>query len=236
MQIYPAIDIKNGKAVRLIRGEYNAVTDYGDPVSAALDWKQQGATYLHVVDLNGAFEGSGRNLPTLREIVKQTSLPVETGGGIRTMKDIENRLSVGVQRVILGTVALNHPEIVEEACKKFSGHIAVGLDCKNGLVAVKGWVETSTVTAKELALRMKEYGVRDIIYTDISRDGMLVGPNVAATKQLIIDTDMNIIGSGGISSLRDLIDLKEAGCAGAIIGKALYSGKVKLSDALKLEE
>ncbi len=236
MQIYPAIDIKNGKAVRLLQGEANAVTDYGDPVAAAMDWKNQGATYLHVVDLDGAFEGSGRNLPILKEIVKQTGLPVETGGGIRTMEDIEARLCAGVQRVILGTVALNHPEIVEEACRKFPGHIAVGLDCKNGLVAVKGWVETSTITAKDLALKMKAFGVTDIIYTDISRDGMLVGPNVESTKQLIADTNMNIIGSGGVGTLQDLIDLKNAGCAGAIIGKALYSGKVKLSDALTLEE
>ncbi len=236
MQIYPAIDIKNGRAVRLVQGLADNVTDYGAPVNAAMNWKDQGATYLHVVDLDGAFDGESQNLPLIEEIVKKTGLLVELGGGIRTMEGIARRIEMGVSRVILGTAALENPDLAAEACARFSGKIACGIDAKDGLVAVRGWVEKSEVTPVELALKMKQIGICDIIYTDISRDGMQTGPNVEATRKLIEQTGMNIIGSGGVGQLSDLYALRDAGCAGAIVGKALYNGNFTLAEALKLED
>ncbi len=235
MQIYPAIDIKDGRAVRLRQGLAADVTDYGTPAEAALDWKTQGATYLHVVDLDGAFEGKGRNLPLVAEIVRETGLPVELGGGIRTMEDIEARLSLGVARVILGTVALTDPDLVRRACARYPGRIACGIDAKDGRVAVHGWVEASDVDPVDLALRMKDAGVLDVIYTDIRRDGMQTGPNVEATAELVRRTGLRVIGSGGVGKIQDLYDLRDAGCAGAIVGKALYNGNFTLAQALRLE-
>lgn len=235
MQIYPAIDIKDGRAVRLRQGLAADVTDYGTPAEAAMDWKTQGATYLHVVDLDGAFEGKGRNLPLVAEIVRETGLPVELGGGIRTMEDIEARLSLGVARVILGTVALTDPDLVRRACARYPGRIACGIDAKDGRVAVRGWVEASDVDPVNLALRMKDAGVLDVIYTDIRRDGMQTGPNVEATAELVRRTGLRVIGSGGVGKIQDLYDLRDAGCAGAIVGKALYNGNFTLAQALRLE-
>ena len=235
MQIYPAIDIKDGRAVRLRQGLAADVTDYGTPAEAAMDWKTQGATYLHVVDLDGAFEGKGRNLPLVAEIVRETGLPVELGGGIRTMEDIEARLTLGVARVILGTVALTDPDLVRRACARYPGRIACGIDAKDGRVAVRGWVEASDVDPVDLALRMKDAGVLDVIYTDIRRDGMQTGPNVEATAELVRRTGLRVIGSGGVGKIQDLYDLRDAGCAGAIVGKALYNGNFALAQALRLE-
>lgn len=235
MQIYPAIDIKGGRAVRLRQGLAEDVTDYGTPAEAAMDWKNQGATYLHVVDLDGAFEGRGKNLPLVAQIVAETKLPVELGGGIRTMEDIEARLSLGVARVILGTVALENPELVRRACALYPGRIACGIDAKDGRVAVRGWVEDSDVAPVDLALRMRDAGVMDVIYTDIRRDGMQTGPNVESTAELVRKTEMRIIGSGGVGKLQDLYDLRDAGCAGAIVGKALYNGNFTLAEARRLE-
>ncbi len=235
MQIYPAIDIKDGRAVRLRQGLAADVTDYGTPAEAAMDWKTQGATYLHVVDLDGAFEGKGRNLPLVAEIVRETGLPVELGGGIRTMEDIEARLSLGVARVILGTVALTDPDLVRRACARYPGRIACGIDAKDGRVAVRGWVEASDVDPVDLALRMKDAGVLNVIYTDIRRDGMQTGPNVEATAELVRRTGLRVIGSGGVGKIQDLYDLRDAGCAGAIVGKALYNGNFTLAQALRLE-
>lgn len=235
MQIYPAIDIKDGRAVRLRQGLAADVTDYGTPAEAAMDWKTQGATYLHVVDLDGAFEGKGRNLPLVAEIVRETGLPVELGGGIRTMEDIEARLTLGVARVILGTVALTDPDLVRRACARYPGRIACGIDAKDGRVAVRGWVEASDVDPVGLALRMKDAGVLDVIYTDIRRDGMQTGPNVEATAELVRRTGLRVIGSGGVGKIQDLYDLRDAGCAGAIVGKALYNGNFTLAQALRLE-
>ncbi len=235
MQIYPAIDIKDGRAVRLRQGLAADVTDYGTPAEAAMDWKTQGATYLHVVDLDGAFEGKGRNLPLVAEIVRETGLLVELGGGIRTMEDIEARLSLGVARVILGTVALTDPDLVRRACARYPGRIACGIDAKDGRVAVRGWVEASDVDPVDLALRMKDVGVLDVIYTDIRRDGMQTGPNVEATAELVRRTGLRVIGSGGVGKIQDLYDLRDAGCAGAIVGKALYNGNFALAQALRLE-
>ena len=235
MQIYPAIDIKDGRAVRLRQGLAADVTDYGTPAEAAMDWKTQGATYLHVVDLDGAFEGKGRNLPLVAEIVRETGLPVELGGGIRTMEDIEARLTLGVARVILGTVALTDPDLVRRACARYPGRIACGIDAKDGRVAVRGWVEASDVDPVDLALRRKDAGVLDVIYTDIRRDGMQTGPNVEATAELVRRTGLRVIGSGGVGKIQDLYDLRDAGCAGAIVGKALYNGNFTLAQALRLE-
>lgn len=235
MQIYPAIDIKDGRAVRLRQGLAADVTDYGTPAEAAMDWKTQGATYLHVVDLDGAFEGKGRNLPLVAEIVRETGLPVELGGGIRTMEDIEARLTLGVARVILGTVALTDPDLVRRTCARYPGRIACGIDAKDGRVAVRGWVEASDVDPVDLALRMKDAGVLDVIYTDIRRDGMQTGPNVEATAELVRRTGLRVIGSGGVGKIQDLYDLRDAGCAGAIVGKALYNGNFTLAQALRLE-
>lgn len=235
MQIYPAIDIKDGRAVRLRQGLAADVTDYGTPAEAAMDWKTQGATYLHVVDLDGAFEGKGHNLPLVAEIVRETGLPVELGGGIRTMEDIEARLTLGVARVILGTVALTDPDLVRRACARYPGRIACGIDAKDGRVAVRGWVEASDVDPVDLALRMKDAGVLDVIYTDIRRDGMQTGPNVEATAELVRRTGLRVIGSGGVGKIQDLYDLRDAGCAGAIVGKALYNGNFTLAQALRLE-
>ena len=235
MQIYPAIDIKDGRAVRLRQGLAADVTDYGTPAEAAMDWKTQGATYLHVVDLDGAFEGKGRNLPLVAEIVRETGLLVELGGGIRTMEDIEARLSLGVARVILGTVALTDPDLVRRACARYPGRIACGIDAKDGRGAVRGWVEASDVDPVDLALRMKDAGVLDVIYTDIRRDGMQTGPNVEATAELVRRTGLRVIGSGGVGKIQDLYDLRDAGCAGAIVGKALYNGNFTLAQALRLE-
>lgn len=235
MQIYPAIDIKDGRAVRLRQGLAADVTDYGTPAEAAMDWKTQGATYLHVVDLDGAFEGKGRNLPLVAEIVRETGLPVELGGGIRTMEDIEARLTLGVARVILGTVALTDPDLVRRACARYPGRIVCGIDAKDGRVAVRGWVEASDVDPVDLALRMKDAGVLDVIYTDIRRDGMQTGPNVEATAELVRRTGLRVIGSGGVGKIQDLYDLRDAGCAGAIVGKALYNGNFTLAQALRLE-
>ena len=235
MQIYPAIHIKDGRAVRLRQGLAADVTDYGTPAEAAMDWKTQGATYLHVVDLDGAFEGKGRNLPLVAEIVRETGLPVELGGGIRTMEDIEARLTLGVARVILGTVALTDPDLVRRACARYPGRIVCGIDAKDGRVAVRGWVEASDVDPVDLALRMKDAGVLDVIYTDIRRDGMQTGPNVEATAELVRRTGLRVIGSGGVGKIQDLYDLRDAGCAGAIVGKALYNGNFTLAQALRLE-
>ena len=216
MILYPAIDMLDGKAVRLRQGKRDDVTVYGDPVEMSAKWRAKGAEWLHLVDLTAAFDGQ-----------------VELGGGLRTMQDIELRVKAGVKRCIIGTAAAENPELVREACRAFPGCIAVGIDAKNGLVATRGWVETSTLTAVEQALRMRDMGVKDVIYTDVSRDGMMQGPNVDATRRLIEQTGMDIIGSGGVSCLTDLGNLKAAGCAGAILGRAMYEGAFTLEEALQ---
>ena len=232
MLLYPAIDMLDGKAVRLRQGKRDDVTIYGDPVEMSAKWRAKGAQWLHLVDLTAAFEGKTAHLPLIREVVAAFDGQVELGGGLRTMQDIELRVNAGVKRCIIGTAAAENPELVREACKAFPGCIAVGIDAKNGLVATRGWVETSTLTAAELALRMRDMGVQDVIYTDVSRDGMMQGPNVAATRRLIEQTGMDVIGSGGVSCLADLGHLKAAGCAGTILGRAMYEGAFTLEEAL----
>ncbi len=235
MIIYPAIDMKGGRCVRLLKGRAEDITDYGDPVAAARRWQSEGAQWLHVVDLDGAFTGDARNLDSAQRIAETVGLPVQLGGGIRTMAEIRDRLEKrGIARVILGTVAIEQPELVREACAAYPGRIACGIDAMGGQVAVRGWVEDSGVSAIELALTMREMGVADVIYTDIARDGTLAGPNVTETEALAKATGMCIIGSGGVSSLDDIGALRAAGCAGAICGKSLYNGNFTLGEAIAI--
>ena len=232
MILYPAIDMLDGQAVRLRQGKRDDVTVYGDPVELAGQWRAQGAQWLHLVDLTAAFEGQTRHLPLIREVVAAFGGPVELGGGLRTMADIDQRMEAGVSRVIIGTAAAENPDLVAEACRAYPGHVAVGIDAKNGMVATRGWVEATSLTAIELALRMRDLGVTAVIYTDVSRDGMMQGPNVDATRALIDATGLDVIGSGGVSAIGDLLRFREAGCAGAILGKALYEKAFTLADAL----
>lgn len=233
MQLYPAIDMLDGNAVRLRQGRRDDVTIFGNPVDLAAKWREQGATYLHLVDLTAAFDGQTKHLPLIREVIRAFGGNVELGGGLRTMADIALRIEAGVTRCIIGTAAIEKPDLVKEACRAFPGQIAVGLDAKDGFVATRGWVKTSALTAAEVALRMRDMGVATLIYTDISRDGMMQGPNFAATQRLIDKTQMDIIGSGGVSSISDLLKLQEIGCAGAILGRAMYEGAFTVPDALE---
>ncbi|MFT4105883.1 MAG: 1-(5-phosphoribosyl)-5-[(5-phosphoribosylamino)methylideneamino]imidazole-4-carboxamide isomerase [Lacrimispora sp.] len=234
MQLYPAIDLKNGQCVRLKQGEFKEITVYSDaPEEVAALWQSQGATFLHLVDLDGALAGYSVNKDVIKKIADTVSIPIEIGGGIRSEEAIEAMLSLGVSRVIIGTRAVENPEFLGEMVKKFgSERIVAGVDAKDGMVAVEGWEKISTMSASDLCGRMKEYGIQHIVYTDIARDGMLSGPNVAYTKKLTDDTGLDIIASGGMSSMEDLRQLYEAGVKGAIIGKALYEKRIDLKEAI----
>ncbi len=236
MIIYPAIDIKNGKCVRLVQGLADQETVYGDDPSAMAEkWVDAGAQYLHVVDLDGAFAGQGQNGAAIQGIIQAAkSVPVQLGGGIRTLDDIQQRLDWGIARVIIGSAAISNPKMVEEAAKKFPGQIVAGIDAKDGMVAVHGWVDVSDLPAVELAKRLYEMGIKTCVYTDISKDGMLTGPNIAATVALKNESGMDVIASGGIGSLDDLRAVKAEGISGAIVGKALYNGNVTLQECLQL--
>lgn len=238
MQLYPAIDMKGGKCVRLTQGLFQNVKVYSDrPSDMARLWCSQGASFLHLVDLDGALAGRSVNEDAIKDIVKNVSVPTELGGGIRSREAVKNMLSLGISRVIIGTKAVENPEFIRDLIDEFGPEkIVVGVDAKNGMVAVEGWERVSSLTAEELCMTMKQYGVRHIIYTDISRDGMLTGPNVLATKDLTEKTGLDIIASGGVSSMEDLHHLAEAGVQGAIIGKALYEERVDLRQAVDLFE
>ena len=235
MQIYPAVDIKNGKCVRLKQGNFDNVTIYEqNPVKAAQNWIEQGATYLHIVDLDGAKQGNSENEKIIADIVKLSDVPVQTGGGVRSLEDIERKLSKGVSRVILGTIAVKQQELVQKAVQKFGADkIVVGIDAKQGKVAIAGWEEVSNISALELCFTMKKYGVKTIIYTDIAKDGMMSGVNLESTKEMIKKTGMNIIASGGISSMQDLENVKNINVSGVIVGKALYQGALHLKDIVE---
>ncbi|MBC8530784.1 1-(5-phosphoribosyl)-5-[(5-phosphoribosylamino)methylideneamino]imidazole-4-carboxamide isomerase [Gehongia tenuis] len=235
MRVYPAIDLKGGKCVRLVQGRMERSTVYGDPVEMALKWKKAGAGFLHMVDLDGAFDGAGRNREAVAKAVRETGLPVQLGGGIRTLEDIRECLALGVTRVILGTVLVENPELAKEAAGLYPGRIAAGIDAKAGKVATRGWATDTDLTAVDLALQMKAAGIGTVIYTDIARDGMLGGPNIPETKRLKEKTGLEIIASGGVSRLSDLTKIRTAGIDGVIVGKALYSGAFTLEDALKEE-
>ena len=235
MFIIPAIDLKDGFCVRLLQGRKEDATIYSDdPGLTAQKWESCGAKLLHVVDLDGAFTGAQKNIDSIRRIRESVSMDIEVGGGIRDMYRIDLLASLGINRIILGTIAIENPELVKEACKKYPGRILVGIDAKNGYVAVKGWVEMTGVKAKDLAFRMQAQGAAGIIYTDISKDGMMSGPNIEATREMVESLDVPVIASGGISSLDDIKNLlKIKGVWGAITGKALYSGAIDLKEALK---
>lgn len=237
MKLYPAIDLHDGKCVRLYKGDYNQVTEYGDPVTQAKKWKSLGATYLHLVDLDGAKEGKSLNLESVERIIKEVDIKVELGGGIRTISHIENILSIGVDRVILGSSALNL-EFVKEAIKKFgSDKIVVGIDCKNMKVATRGWLDVSEIDAIDFAKKLKAIGVKTIIFTDIAKDGTLEGINAKQTKMLIDETNLDVVASGGAKSINDIIKAKEINAYGIILGKSIYSGAIDLKEAiLKFED
>lgn len=234
MQLYPAIDIKEGKCVRLTQGLFDQVKIYSDtPADMAKLWVEKGASFLHLVDLDGALAGSSVNEDVIRSIVQAVSVPVQIGGGIRNRETVQYMLNLGVARVIIGTKAVQNPEFIRELVEEFgSEHIVVGVDAKDGMVAIEGWEKVSSISALDLCKQMKEYGVRHIVYTDIARDGMLSGPNVMMTKKLTVETGMDIIASGGVSSMEDLCQLYEEGIKGAIIGKALYEKRIDLEEAV----
>ncbi|WP_420567820.1 1-(5-phosphoribosyl)-5-[(5-phosphoribosylamino)methylideneamino]imidazole-4-carboxamide isomerase [Thalassovita sp.] len=237
MILYPAIDLKDGNAVRLYKGEMEKATVFNEnPAAQALEFVNAGCEWLHLVDLNGAFAGEPVNAKPVEEILAQTKVPAQLGGGIRDMATIERWLSKGLQRVILGTVAVENPDLVHEACKEFPGHVAVGIDARNGMVATKGWAEETNVNATDLAKSFEDAGVAAIIYTDINRDGAMQGPNVAETAALANAVSIPVIASGGVSSLEDLRNLKSCGAPlnGAISGRALYDGAIDLGQALTL--
>lgn len=238
MIVIPAIDLKEGRCVRLEQGLMDKDTVYSDdPAGQALSWQEQGGELLHIVDLDGAFAGVPRNREAIRAIVEAVSIPTELGGGIRDLATIEAYLELGVGRVILGTVAKENPALVAEACRLFPGRIVVGIDAKDGLVAVRGWADVTEKRATELAKEMEGYGVEAIIYTDIARDGMMQGPNIEATRQLAEAISVPVIASGGVSSLDDiarLMTVEEAGVTGVITGKAIYTGSLNLREAVAL--
>jgi phosphoribosylformimino-5-aminoimidazole carboxamide ribotide isomerase len=236
--VIPAIDLKEGKCVRLEQGLMDRDTVFCDnPAVQALEWERQGGELLHIVDLDGAFAGEPKNRGAIEAIVKGIGIPTQLGGGIRDIATIEAYLALGVGRVILGTAAQRNPALVEEACRLFPGRIVVGIDAKDGMVAVQGWAEVTGITAVDLARKFEGYGVAAVIYTDISRDGMMQGPNIAATKALAEAVAIPVIASGGVSSLRDienLLAIESSGIAGVITGKAIYTGAIKLAEAVAL--
>jgi phosphoribosylformimino-5-aminoimidazole carboxamide ribotide isomerase len=239
LTLYPAIDLKDGQCVRLRRGEMDQATVYADdPAAQARTWQDSGFAWLHVVDLNGAFAGRPVNADAVTAILGAVHIPVQLGGGIRDMAGIEAWLAAGISRVILGSAAAKHPDLVLQACRAFPGRIAVGIDARDGMVATEGWAETSSLAARDLALRFEDAGVAAIIYTDISRDGMLTGVNVAQTVALAQHLTTPVIASGGVGGLDDLAALQRAAVgtrvAGVVVGRALYDGRIDPAAALAL--
>ena len=238
MLVIPAIDLKEGRCVRLEQGLMEKDTVYSDdPAAQALAWQEQGGELLHIVDLDGAFAGVPKNREAIQSIVEAIDIPTELGGGIRDLETVEAYLELGVGRVILGTIAKENPALVQEACKRFPGKIVVGIDAKDGLVAVRGWADVTEKKATELAKEMEGFGVEAIIYTDIARDGMMQGPNIEATKALAEAISIPVIASGGVSNLRDiqqLMTIEASGVSGVITGKAIYTGALDLREAVEL--
>ncbi len=237
MEVIPAIDLLDGKCVRLYQGDYDRASQFSErPAEVARNWEQQGATRIHVVDLDGAKQGKSVNLAAIEAIVRAVSIPIQVGGGLRGRASIARLLDLGVERTILGTIAVEQPNLVTELCQEFPQQILVGIDARNGKVATKGWLETSEIAATELAQRMAKQGVAAIIYTDIQRDGTLSGPNLPALRALAGAIDIPVIASGGVSSLGDLLSLlalEPLGIKGAIVGRAIYTGDLDLKEALQ---
>jgi phosphoribosylformimino-5-aminoimidazole carboxamide ribotide isomerase len=238
MFVIPAIDLKDGLCVRLQQGRKDAVTVYsGEPSVTAKKWESYGAKILHVVDLDGAFTGIQKNLQSILRIRKSVKMMIQVGGGIRDIMSADRLLSAGIDRIIIGTSAIEDSNFVVEACNRFSGRVYVGIDAKDGKVAVRGWESVSSIEAKELAKRVEMAGVSGIIYTDISRDGMLSGPNIAAQQEMVNTVKIPVIASGGIATIEDIRNLLTIeNLWGAITGKAIYSGSLDLKEAVKLTE
>ncbi len=234
MILYPAIDLKDGQCVRLLRGEMAAATVFGDdPAAQAAAFQAEGCEWLHLVDLNGAFAGAPMNAAAVEAILARITVPAQLGGGIRDMATIAMWLEKGLARVILGTVAVENPHLVQQAAKAYPGQVAVGIDARKGFVATKGWAHETTIQATDLARSFEDAGVAAIIYTDIDRDGAMAGPNIAATEALARAVTIPVIASGGVSSMADLLALQATGViAGAISGRALYDGAIDLATAL----
>jgi phosphoribosylformimino-5-aminoimidazole carboxamide ribotide isomerase len=237
LELIPAIDLKGGKCVRLQEGIASRSTEYSDnPVSMALHWEDQGATRLHLVDLDGAFSGRSAHLDIAKSIFRSVKIPVQFGGGLRTIEQVETVLDLGAERAILGTVAVDNPEVVEEAVRRHPESIVVGIDARQGNVVLRGWIEKTVVPAIDLSRRMKNAGVRRVIYTDVARDGMLSGVNVDETEKLSLAAGIRVIASGGVSGMADIRTLWErraSGIEGVILGRALYDRKIDFADLRK---
>ncbi len=238
MIVIPAVDIRGGRCVRLLQGRKDAETVFSDdPTAMAARWEAAGARLIHVIDLDGAFDKAPRNVDAIRGILAGVGADIQVGGGIRTVETIEMYLDMGVARVIIGTEAIGNPQMVERACVRFPGRIVVGIDARDGLVAVEGWTRTTRVTAVELGKRFEDCGVAAINFTDISRDGMQTGPNIAATRRMAEALSIPIVASGGVSTLEDirnLLPLEPLGVTGVITGRAIYSGTLDLAAAIAL--
>ncbi len=238
MIIIPAIDLKEGECVRLRQGIMEDNIVYSDnPVEVAKKWEHMGADIIHVVDLDGAIAGKPVNQKIIKEITESVDIRIQVGGGIRDLKTVEEYINIGVYRIVLGTIAIKNPLLVEDACNSYPGQIAVGIDAKDGMVAINGWTEKTEEKATDFATELEDLGVSVIIYTDISRDGMLTGPNISAVKEMAMSLSIPIIASGGVSSLDDLVALhalEDLGVEGAIVGKALYTGDIDLKKALQI--
>ncbi len=231
MVIYPAIDIKDGKCVMLSQGEFDREKIYyEDPRQVAKMWEKKGAQILHIIDLDGALVGRAKNLSIIEGIIGAIDIPIQLGGGIRDLRALDNLINIGVDRVILGTKALENREDLKRAVDNYGDRIVVAIDARDGYVAIKGWTQTSQIPALDFALEMEDVGVETIIYTDIARDGMLRGPNFEAIEQMKRHVNINLIASGGVSTVGDVERLRQIGVGGAIIGKALYEGKINLED------
>ncbi|MGN1093335.1 MAG: 1-(5-phosphoribosyl)-5-[(5-phosphoribosylamino)methylideneamino]imidazole-4-carboxamide isomerase [Monoglobaceae bacterium] len=237
MRIYPAIDIIDGACVRLVQGDYSQKTKFADdPCEIAVRWQNEGGEFIHIVDLDGARNGEMPNFDLIVRIADKLNIPIEVGGGVRNMECVEKYLDNGINRVIIGTSALSNPDFVKEAVAKYGERIVVGIDAKDGMVAVNGWEEVSTTSAIDLAKQMEKIGVKTIIYTDIATDGMLKGPNLKAMEEMTEAVSIDVVASGGVSSVDDIEKLKGTGVEGAIVGKALYTDTLCLNDAINAAE
>jgi len=238
MIIIPAVDIKNGRCVRLLQGQKDEETIFSnDPVQMAIKWDEEGAELIHVIDLDGAFEKSPQNLNSIKKIIKSVKADVQVGGGVRDKKIIKMFIDLGAKRVIIGTEAIKNPKLVKDACKEFPGRIVVGIDARNGMVAIEGWTETTKIKAVDLAKQFEDCGVAAINFTDIYRDGMQTGPNIKETMIIAESVSIPVVASGGVSTIEDikkLIQLEKFGVTGIITGRALYSKKLNLKEAIEL--
>ena len=234
MRIYPAIDIIDGQCVRLVQGDYKQVSVYNEnPAEVAKTWEDMGAEFLHLVDLDGARKGAAYNDETVKKILETVSVPVQIGGGIRSMSDIKAKLDMGITRVILGTVAVTNPDLIKEAVAKYGKAVAVGVDASNGKVAIAGWTSVSDLESTELIRQLGEIGVDTVIYTDVAKDGMMIGPNITMYREVAgSGVSVNIIAAGGVTTIEDVKALAKTGISGAIIGKALYLNSIDIGEAI----